>query len=382
MAGRSYPARVVRREGSTLKVVVAPDSFGGTLTARQAAEAVALGWRSVRREDRVVLVPLADGGEGTLDVVATEGDERCFEEVADPLGRPRKALWLRRDDGTAVIEAAEACGLRLLSHHERNPLRTTTYGVGQLIDAARRSGARRVIVGLGGSATVEGGAGALLALGYRLTHDDGQGLKIGARELLDLAHIEPRWVAPEWSEIEVTVWGDVRSTLRDAAATFGPQKGASSEAVDTLGRGLEVWADVTERDLGGRWRDLEGSGAAGGLGFGLMAGLGAGSLPGAAAITGEVGLRREIATADLVITGEGTLDRTSVEGKVVGEVVGAATEAGVPVVAVVGQARVTGLGLAEIEVAAPQGPGPDPAAEVAAAARRVASRRGVGNPRG
>jgi glycerate 2-kinase len=364
-----------------LKVVVAPDSFGGTLSAREAAEAIALGWRSVRRGDDIASLPLADGGEGTLDVVAEDGDERCFEEVADPLGRPRKALWLRREDGSAVVETAEACGLRLLGRDERNPLRTTTYGVGQLLDAARRSGARRIVVGLGGSATVDGGAGALLALGHRLTRGDGRGVKVGARELVELARIEPRWVVPEWSDVDVTVWCDVRTRLDEAARIFGPQKGASPEAVGTLARGLEVWAGAVERDLGGRWRQLEGSGAAGGLGFGLAAGVGAELVPGAAAIADEVGLRAAVADADLVITGEGTLDATSLEGKVVGEVVEAAGAVGVPVVAVVGQARVTGPGLAEVEVSAPHGPGPDPAAEVAAAARRVASRRGVGNPR-
>lgn len=357
-----------------MQVVIAPDSFGGSLTSAEATEAVARGWRRSRPQDELVLLPLADGGEGTLDVV-TGPDDRIGEvEVAGPLGRPRRARWLRRPDGTALVESAEACGLRLLDGDERDPLRTTTYGVGQLLDAARRAGARRIDVGLGGSATVDGGAGALTALGLHVLRDDGQGLKIGGGELPAVGSVERGWLDEAWRDVEVVVWADVTTPLTEAAATFGPQKGAGPEAVTILEEGLARWADVVERDLGGVRRDASGTGAAGGLGFGLAAALGASFEPGARAVARAVGLDPAVSGADLVVTGEGRLDETSTDGKVVGTVLESARAAGVRAVAVVGQDAVSPDGLADVEAAAPQGPGEDPGAEVAAAAARLARR--------
>lgn len=357
-----------------MQVVIAPDSFGGSLTSAEATEAVARGWRQSRPHDELVLLPLADGGEGTLDVVAGPGDRIGEVEVADPLGRPRRARWLRRGDGTALVESAEACGLRLLDGDERDPLRTTTYGIGQLLDIVRRAGARRIDVGLGGSATVDGGAGALTALGLRVLRDDGHGLKIGGGELRAVGRVQRGWLDEAWVDVELVLWADVTTPLTEAAATFGPQKGAGPEAVTALEEGLARWADVVERDLGGVRGDAPGTGAAGGLGFGLAAAVGARFEPGARAVARTVGLDRAVSGADLVVTGEGRLDGTSTDGKVVGAVLESAHAAGVRTVAVVGQAAVSPDALADLEAAAPQGPGDDPGAEVAAAAARLARR--------
>jgi glycerate 2-kinase len=361
-----------------VKVVIAPDGFGGTLSAREAADAIAQGWRRVRTEDEVILVPLSDGGEGLLDAIASAGDGWLRVEVAGPLAQPVEGALLLRPDGTVVVESARACGLVLVPPGRRSPMTTTTYGVGELLDAAREAGARRIVVGLGGSATVDGGAGALTGLGFRLRVEDGSGLKIGGGELHRVRHVEQGWAA-DWSGIELVLLADVGTELADAARVFGPQKGATPADVDALERGLAVWADVAERDLAGigRYRHVPGSGAAGGLGFGLACGLGARFEPGAATVARMQGLPAALEGADLVIAGEGRLDATSGQGKVVGHVVASAAAAGVRTAAVVGVVDARGGApppLDLVEEAAPTGPGPDPAAEVAAAAQRLAGR--------
>jgi glycerate 2-kinase len=360
-----------------VKVVIAPDGFGGTLSAREAADAIAAGWRRARADDELVLVPLSDGGEGLLDTIATATDTWLTTEVAGPLGHPVEAALLLRPDGTAVVESARACGLVLVPPERRSPMTATTHGVGELLDAAREAGAERIVVGLGGSATVDGGAGALTGLGFRLRVEDGSGLKVGGGELHRVRHVEQGWVA-DWGGVELVLLADVRTELADAAWIFGPQKGATPTDVDALARGLAVWADVAERDLAGigRYRHVPGSGAAGGLGFGLACGLGARFEPGAAAVASMQGLPAALEGADLVIAGEGRLDATSGQGKVVGHLVTAAVAAGVRTAAVVGvDARGGGSPPLDLVVeAAPSGPGPDPAAEVATAAQRLAER--------
>lgn len=356
-----------------MRVVIAPDSFKGTLTGPQAAAAIAAGWRRARPDDEVVCRPLSDGGDGLLDAVARPGDTWQEVEVADPLGRPHQASFLLRDDSLAVVESAQACGLSLVPPGQRNPLHATTFGVGQLLEAARRAGAQRILLGLGGSATVDGGTGALLGLGYQLTKANGDGLKIGGEHLDRIAAVQRTWSA-DWSDVAVELLADVRTVLADAAHVFGPQKGATPEAVEQLARGLARWADVAERDLAGgtSMRGREGTGAAGGLGFGLMAGLAATFRPGAAAVAELVGLDAALRGADLAIVGEGQLDETSTQGKVVGAVVERAREHGVATVAVVGVAQGRPDGLTVVEEAAPAGPGDDPRAEVADAAHRLA----------
>lgn len=364
-----------------MRVVVAPDGFGGVLTAREAAEAIAAGWRHARPGDELTLRPLADGGEGLLDVVARPQDTWLDVEVAGPHGHPVTTQLLLRDDGTAVVESARACGLDLVPTSHRNPMPATTYGVGQLVAHACQAGASRVVVGLGGSATVDGGTGALNGLGFRLRVADGSGLKVGAADLHRVRRVESTWVA-NLRGVAVELLADVDVSLAEAARLFGPQKGASPEQVDQLDEALGIWADVAERDLadGRRLREEPGAGAAGGLGFGLAAGLSAPLVPGAAAVAELVGLPDALRRADVVVTGEGRLDRTSSRGKVVGHLLRRTSELGVPLYGVVGVAEPGAeTGLAGLEAASPgdRGPGDDPAADVAAAAARVAADLGA-----
>ena len=233
-----------------MRVLVAPDSMGGLLGARRLAAAIARGWQRARPDDEVVQVPMSDGGEGLLDVLHRPRDTRVEVEVAGPLGHPVDAWVSLRDDGTAVVESALACGLAHLRPEQRDPLRATTYGVGQLLDAARDAGARRVLVGLGGSATVDGGAGALTGLGFRLRVADGSGLKVGAADLHRVVTIERGWADPAWDDLEVEVLADVQTVLGDAARVFGPQKGATPPVVEQLDAALAHWADVVAAELG------------------------------------------------------------------------------------------------------------------------------------
>lgn len=365
-----------------MKVVVAVDGWGGSLRADEAAAAIAAGWQQARPADEVRTLPLSDGGEGVAEVVARDDDRLLSVEAAGPRGLPVMADIRLRSDRTAVIESASACGLALLPVDQRDPLLTTTWGVGQLLDAARSAGARRILLGLGGSATVDGGAGALAALGFRLRVDDGSGLKIGGGELHRIDRIEPGWVA-DWSDTEVVLLTDVRTTLADAAARFGPQKGADAAGVRWLETGLQRWADVVERDLttptsdpDTRLRDVAGSGAAGGLGYGLAAGIGARFVPGAAAVADLVGFDAALEGAGLVLTGEGRLDATTAQGKVVAYVADAARRRGIDVAAVVGAVGdpqvADELGLRAVAEASPEGPGEDPVADATRAARVLA----------
>jgi glycerate kinase len=300
-----------------MKVVVAPDKFAGTLSAAEAARAIARGWRTQRPEDDIVLVPMADGGAGTLDVVDTvvDGSDRISVEVADARGRARQASLLRLPDGRALVEAAEACGLARLDPSERDPRRATTYGVGQLLRAAQQTHPTEIVIGLGGSATNDGGAGMALALGNRLRRADGSGLKVGGEHLADLARIEYRRADLP----AVVVASDVTNPLLgpDGAVTiFAPQKGAAASDLPVLERALARFADIVERDVpGGPWRDLPGAGAAGGLGFGLLAFCGARMTSGAAAVASLVGLDDHLRGADVVIAGEGKLDDQTLAGK-------------------------------------------------------------------
>jgi glycerate 2-kinase len=361
-----------------VKVVVAPDGFGGTLTAHEAAAAIAAGWRAERPDDELVLAPMSDGGEGLLDVVATPQDTWVTTEVAGPQGHPVEAALLLRQDGTAVVESARACGLHLVPEDRRTPRLATTYGVGQLLDAARDVGADRILVGLGGSATVDGGAGALSGLGLRLTVEDGSGLKIGAEDLHRVRHAGWGW-AEDWNDVEVVLLADVDTRLADAAAVFGPQKGATPEEIPVLARSLATWADVAEHDLAGAvHRHAAGTGAAGGLGFGLRCALPRARFAvGADVVADLVGLAAAMDGADLVVTGEGRLDATSMGTKVVGSVCARGRAVGVAVAAVVG-AVAPGTDLAtldaSVEAASPTGPGDDPVSDVRVATARLAAR--------
>ena len=284
-------------------VLCCPDKFRGTLTAREAADAFAAG---VERAGRpAVRLPLADGGEGTLDVLCPAAGDRRTTRVTGPLGEPVEAEWGMRGD-TAVVEMARASGLALVTG-ANDPLRATTFGTGELLCAALEGGATRAIVALGGSATVDGGLGALEALGFDLHGAD------------------------------VLVACDVSTTFVDAARVFGPQKGADATAVAELELRLDRLARRYRDAFGVDVRSLPGSGAAGGLAGGLAA-LGARLVPGAALVADTVGLRGAVANASLVLTGEGRVDASSFAGKVVGHVLGEAGALGVPAGLVVGDA--------------------------------------------
>lgn len=359
-----------------MRVVIAPDSFKGTLDAPTAATAIEEGWRRIRPDDEIVLVPLSDGGDGLLRVLAPRVVRMRHVEVTGPRGHPRPGRVAVLDENVAVVEVADACGLAFVAEEERDPLTATTAGVGELLLAARASGALHVLVGLGGSATVDGGIGALAAIGAMVEDDVGRPVhEPRARDLDRVAQV--RWVASRgWGDVRVSLLADVRTTLADAASVYGPQKGASPAQVLQLARGLDHWADVVERDLapGRRLRDESGTGAAGGLAYGLAAGLGAGIVDGAQWVARRLGLETALASADVLVVGEGQLDTTSFAGKVVGNALAVAARLGVPASAVVGRRRGSGTGLLHVEEAAGVGPGADPAGEVATAAARLASR--------
>ncbi|GAC1322882.1 MAG: hypothetical protein NVSMB13_01990 [Mycobacteriales bacterium] len=267
-----------RESGQTarMRVLLAPDSFGGTLSAVEAAAAMAQGWQAAAPGDRLVQVPVSDGGPGFLDVMASVlGGKRLPATVRDPLGRPVPAAVLVVGD-TAYVESAQACGLHHLSVEDRDPLRTSTYGVGELLTAALDAGARRLVVGLGGSGTNDGGAGALAALGVRQLDSDGAELAPGGAALAGLAQVDHGGLDPRLAEVELVLATDVDNPLlglTGASAVFGPQKGASPGDVAVLDAALARFAEVLQlgRAAGPLIADAPGAGAAGGLGAGLMA---------------------------------------------------------------------------------------------------------------
>lgn len=327
-----------------MRVLVAPDKFRGTLSAPQAAHAIALGWGRVRPDDETAELPLADGGEGTLEslVVAGGGSVRTAR-VTGPLGDPVEAAFGLADGPggrVAVVEMARASGLGVASR--RDPLRASTRGTGQLIAAACRAGARTIVVCVGGSATTDGGAGMAEALGARLLDRSGRPIPSGGAGLLELARIDLATLDPALRQVRIVAASDVDSPLtgpRGSARAFGPQKGASPDDVLLLDRALGHLAAVISRDLGVDVRTLPGAGAAGGLGAGLVAFLGARIRPGAELVMGAVGFTGRLARSDAVLTGEGRFDASSLAGKVVGRVLAAAEEAGVPAAVLCGEAR-------------------------------------------
>jgi glycerate 2-kinase len=324
-----------------LKIVVAPNSFKGSLSATQAARAIARGVREAMPDADIVEIPVADGGDGTVEaLVSAHAGTYRWVNVEGPLGDYVQATYGLIDGGrTAVVELASASGFELVSPDRRNPRRTSTYGFGQLLDAARRSGAQTVIAGIGGSATNDGGAGMAQALGYRLLDPSGHELPRGGAALLELDRIDPGRLDPGWRSVNVRVACDVTNSLtgpQGASHVYGPQKGADELTVELLDRALERLAALFERDLGKHVRDLPGAGAAGGTGAGLVAFLDARLLQGAPLIVEAAGLGAALSGADLVITGEGRIDSQTAFGKAPGEVAKRATRAGVPVLFLAG----------------------------------------------
>lgn len=354
--------------------MIAPDKFAGTLTAHAAAAAIERGWRQVRPNDDIRRVPMADGGEGTIDVLleAVGGAVTHTEEVPDARGIATSARWLLLPDGTAVIESAEVVGLSRLRPSDRDPLRTTSYGLGMLLRVVAATAPRQIVVGLGGSATVDGGAGMLSALGgHGLRRADGNGVKVGGRWVAEAVRLRP---LPALG-VPVIAASDVVNPLlgpAGAARVFGPQKGATPDGVALLEDALRQLAGVVERDLpGGPWRDMPGAGAAGGLGFALMA-VGAEMRSGAGVVAEMVGL--DLVGAGLLVTGEGALDAQTTAGKVPEHVRALAERSGVPALAVAG--RIEGdvaRRFSDVEALGPDGMTQPETATVAAAAR-LASR--------
>lgn len=297
-------------------VVIAPDSFKGSLSAREVAEAIAEGWRTVRPDDELVLVPQADGGEGTLDAVEASvpgAVRRSAGDVTGPDGRPTPGEWLQLPDGTAVVELAQPSGLPLM--RELDALGATTRGVGQVIRAALEAGASELVIGLGGSASTDGAAGALVELGLVLVDEQGELVPDGGRGLADIVDVHRDGLV---AVPRTTLLTDVTAPLlgpTGAAAVFGPQKGATPAEVALLDAALSHFAEL----LGGD-PTAPGSGAAGGAGYGFATVLGATIVSGADRLAELSGLRAAIARADVVLTGEGRFDEQSLTGKVVGSI--------------------------------------------------------------
>lgn len=324
-----------------MRVLLCPDKFAGTLSAPEVADAVAAGWRSVADGDDLLIRPLADGGPGFVEVLADALDGRRVPvPTVDPLGRPAAGeILLTADGSTAYLESAQACGLHLLSPAERDPKTTTSYGLGLLVAAAVESGARTVVIGLGGSATNDAGAGMLAALGVTPLDAMGAALPYGGAAL---ALVDALDDAPRLRDARLVAATDVDNPLlglHGASNVFGPQKGADRVDVLLLDAALERFAAVLERDLPGcpaGLGTLPGGGAAGGLGAAILA-LGGGCESGIGLVTRATALDTALDAADLVITGEGSFDHQSLRGKVVAGVAGAARDRGVPCVVVAGQ---------------------------------------------
>ena len=324
-----------------MRIVVAPDSFKGSLSAEDAAVAISEGIACVLPAAELLLRPIADGGEGTVAAALRAGYRAVAARVSGPDGRPVEAT-VARDGDTAVVELATAAGLGQLS--EPAPLTATTFGVGELLRVALDDGARRIVLGIGGSATNDGGAGMLQALGVALLDADGAELPVGGAALARLDRVDVSRLDPRIADVELVVASDVDNPLvgpTGAAAVFGPQKGASPADVAELDAALTRYAAVLARDLGVDVAALPGAGGAGGTAAGAVAVLGAQVVSGAQLVCDLVGLPDAMNGAVLVITGEGALDQQTLHGKGPAEVAARARRAGVPCLGLAGVVRLS-----------------------------------------
>ncbi|MGE7271725.1 glycerate kinase [Brevibacillus panacihumi] len=336
-----------------MRVVVAPDSFKGSISARDLCAAARRGIHAVDPEIEVIELPLADGGEGTVEnmVYSTKGQTRLVQ-VNDPLGRPIRAVYgILGDDATVIIEMAQASGLPLLRPDERNPLITSSFGTGELIVHALNEGYRKFIIGLGGSATNDGGVGMLKALGASFYDQDGVLLPKGGASLEKLSYMDLSGLDKRLQESTFTIASDVNNPLcgaNGASAVFGPQKGATPEMVQRLDMALSRFADVVEKQLGVDVRHLPGSGAAGGMGAGLLAFLHAEFKSGIELVMDAIQFEQNIQVADLIITGEGKLDEQTMAGKVIAGVCKKAKPYQIPTIAICGGMELTSEQMDEI----------------------------------
>ncbi len=324
-----------------MKIVIAPDSYKESLSALEVAQAIAAGFRAVFPQADCVLVPVADGGEGTVEaMVAATGGRRETVAVSGPLGERVEAVYgLSGDGDTAVIEMAAASGLMLVPPAARDPLRTSSRGTGELIRAALDAGARHLILGIGGSATNDGGAGMVQALGARLLDAAGGELDGSGGDLARLERIDITGLDPRLADCRIEVACDVDNPLtgpRGASAVFGPQKGATPAMVRTLDANLARFARIVARELGVAVAEVPGAGAAGGMGAAMLAFFGATLKPGIEIVTAAVELDRHVRDADLVITGEGRIDFQTVHGKTPIGVARVAKRHGKPVIGIAG----------------------------------------------
>lgn len=364
-----------------MKVVIAPDSFKESLSAPEVAEAISRGWLRARPDDETLLRPMADGGEGTVDaVLAARPGERRELLVCGPLEQPVTAHWGWLEDATAVIEMAAASGLHWVPEGKRDATRTTSRGTGEVIRAALDAGAKKIIIGLGGSATNDAGLGLLQALGVSFLDGEGSELGAGGAQLAQLECIDLSGLDPRLGAVEFEVAADVNNPLcgpHGASAVFGPQKGANPAQVQQLDAALKRFAEVAAQALGQDHRLFPGVGAAGGLGFACRAVLKARFRPGIELIAELSELEPALTGASLVITGEGRLDGQSLHGKTPVGVAHVARRAGVPVIALAGS---VGEGLAElrevgIEAAFSLAPGPITLADACARAAQELENR-------
>ena len=350
-----------------MKIVLAPQALKGSLDAAEVGAAMAEGVRIALPDAEIVMIPVADGGEGTVRaLVAATGGQLLHTRVTGPLGEPVEAEWglLGADtsapnEKTAVIEMAAAAGLPLVPPERRDPRVTTTYGVGELIRAALDAGCGRILIGIGGSATNDGGAGMAQALGARLLDAEGNDLPPGGAALANLARIDTSGMDARLTQAEVRVACDVTNPLtgpEGASAVYGPQKGATLEIVGKLDAALGHYAAILKRDFGADVTDVPGAGAAGGLGAGLLAFAHAELVPGARLVFEALRFDERIRGADLIFTAEGRLDAQTAYGKAVGAVAAAGQRQSVPVVALAGavamdDAALRALGLAALPLA-------------------------------
>lgn len=326
---------------SPMKIIIAPDSFKESLTAMEVANAIEAGFKQVMPHAQFIKLPMADGGEGTVQslVDATNGAIiNC--PVTGPLGEKVDAFYGLSGDGqTAVIEMAAASGLHLVAPERRNPLLTTTYGTGELIKAALDKGVKHIIVGIGGSATNDGGAGMAQALGIKMVDKNGLEIGYGGGALAHLSRIDLSAVDARLQTVALEVACDVNNPLcgrKGAAHVFGPQKGATPEMVALLDKNLAHYADIIKTQLGREIKDMPGAGAAGGMGAALLGLFNATLRPGIEIVMDAVNFSEIIAGADLVVTGEGRIDSQTIHGKTPIGVARAAKKQGIPVIAIAG----------------------------------------------
>jgi len=367
-----------------MRVLIAPDDFKGTLSAVEAAEAIAAGWRSRAPDDTLTLIPMSDGGPGFVRAVSTVlGGDMAPVGLRGPMGETAIGMVLMVD-GTGYVESAHGCGLALVHPDRRDAGAATSYGVGQLIAAAIDSGARRIVVGLGGTASTDGGAGMLAALGATARDASGApvALDAGGAALTDVVTVDLAPARARVGDVEIVVASDVDSPLlgsRGAARGFAAQKGADDASVEQLEAALTSYSRAIGRQADGKDPAVAlGAGAGGGLGYALML-LGGRRVPGIETVMGILGLEAAIGVSDLVITGEGCFDWQSLRGKVVSGVAAAALAQGRPVVVLAGRVEVgkreyVALGITEAHAASADGTVPATPAEAARALAERAAR--------